>query len=56
MQTKASNRPRLKTQKHSSATHSARGKSDLAVNGGPKAVTNKLKGWPNFDESAHPRR
>src|SRR5207249_4860948 len=24
----------------------------LALNGGPKAVTNKLKGWPNFDESA----
>jgi len=52
MQTKASNRPRPKTQKHSSAMHSARGKSDLAVNVGPKAVTNKLKGWPNFDESA----
>ncbi len=24
----------------------------LAVNGGPKAVTNKLVGWPNFDDAA----
>jgi dTDP-4-amino-4,6-dideoxygalactose transaminase len=24
----------------------------LAINGGPKAVTNKLVGWPNFDEKA----
>jgi dTDP-4-amino-4,6-dideoxygalactose transaminase len=23
---------------------------ELAINGGPKAVTNKLKGWPFFDE------
>src|ERR1017187_7375628 len=24
----------------------------LAINGGPKAVTNKLQGWPQFDENA----
>ena len=24
----------------------------LAIDGGPKAVTNKLVGWPNFDEKA----
>jgi dTDP-4-amino-4,6-dideoxygalactose transaminase len=24
----------------------------LAINGGPKAVTNKLAGWPQFDENA----
>ena len=24
----------------------------LALNGGPKAVTNKLTGWPHFDENA----
>jgi dTDP-4-amino-4,6-dideoxygalactose transaminase len=24
----------------------------LAVDGGPKAVTNRLQGWPNFDEKA----
>ena len=24
----------------------------LAINGGPRAVTNKLQGWPQFDESA----
>ena len=24
----------------------------LAIDGGPKAVTNKLKGWPSFDEKA----
>jgi dTDP-4-amino-4,6-dideoxygalactose transaminase len=24
----------------------------LAINGGPKAVTNKLQGWPQFDEAA----
>ena len=24
----------------------------LAIDGGPKAVTNKLIGWPNFDEKA----
>ena len=24
----------------------------LAINGGPKAVTNKLKMWPQFDEPA----
>ena len=24
----------------------------LAINGGPKAVTNKLHGWPQFDENA----
>lgn len=24
----------------------------LAIDGGPKAVTNKLVGWPNFDENA----
>ena len=26
--------------------------NQLAINGGPKAVTNKLQGWPQFDESA----
>jgi dTDP-4-amino-4,6-dideoxygalactose transaminase len=26
--------------------------SQLAINGGPKAVTNKLQGWPQFDENA----
>jgi dTDP-4-amino-4,6-dideoxygalactose transaminase len=26
--------------------------AELAVDGGPKAVTNKLVGWPQFDESA----
>jgi dTDP-4-amino-4,6-dideoxygalactose transaminase len=25
---------------------------ELAINGGPKAVTNKLQGWPQFDENA----
>ena len=25
---------------------------ELAINGGPKAVTNKLMGWPHFDENA----
>ncbi len=24
----------------------------LAIDGGPKAVTNKLAGWPQFDEKA----
>ena len=24
----------------------------LAINGGPKAVSNKLQGWPQFDENA----
>ena len=24
----------------------------LAIDGGPKAVTNKLPGWPQFDENA----
>ena len=24
----------------------------LAIHGGPKAVTNSLKGWPSFDEKA----
>ena len=24
----------------------------LAIDGGPKAVTNKLPGWPQFDEKA----
>ena len=24
----------------------------LAIDGGPKAVTNKLVGWPKFDENA----
>ena len=24
----------------------------LAIDGGPKAVTNKLVGWPTFDEKA----
>lgn len=27
-------------------------KEKLALNGGPKAVTNTLKGWPSFDEKA----
>ncbi|MDD4727835.1 MAG: DegT/DnrJ/EryC1/StrS family aminotransferase, partial [Dysgonamonadaceae bacterium] len=27
-------------------------KEKLAIKGGPKAVTNKLKGWPSFDEKA----
>ena len=26
--------------------------TQLAINGGPKAVTNKLQGWPQFDENA----
>ena len=26
--------------------------TQLAINGGPKAVTNKLQGWPQFDEKA----
>src|SRR5512137_2127280 len=26
--------------------------NQLAINGGPKAVTNKLQGWPHFDENA----
>jgi len=26
--------------------------NQLAVNGGPKAVTNELEGWPQFDEAA----
>src|SRR6476661_3663893 len=26
--------------------------TQLAIQGGPKAVSNKLKGWPNFDEKA----
>ena len=26
--------------------------NQLAINGGPKAVTNKLQGWPQFDENA----
>jgi dTDP-4-amino-4,6-dideoxygalactose transaminase len=26
--------------------------NQLAINGGPKAVTNKLQGWPQFDEHA----
>ena len=26
--------------------------NELAINGGPKAVTNKLQGWPQFDENA----
>ncbi|MCL5096945.1 MAG: DegT/DnrJ/EryC1/StrS family aminotransferase [Candidatus Omnitrophica bacterium] len=26
--------------------------SKLAINGGPKTVTNQLKGWPQFDEKA----
>jgi len=25
---------------------------ELAINGGPRAVTGKLKAWPNFDENA----
>ena len=25
---------------------------DLAINGGAKAVTNELAGWPQFDEKA----
>jgi dTDP-4-amino-4,6-dideoxygalactose transaminase len=25
---------------------------ELAINGGPRAVTNKLEGWPKFDEKA----
>src|ERR1043166_6444932 len=24
----------------------------LAINGGPRTVTNKLQGWPHFDENA----
>src|SRR5438046_3869954 len=30
----------------------ARSASKLAIDGGPKAVTNKLQGWPQFDENA----
>jgi len=26
--------------------------NQLAINGGPKAVTNRLQGWPQFDENA----
>jgi dTDP-4-amino-4,6-dideoxygalactose transaminase len=26
--------------------------NQLAINGGPKAVTNKMQGWPQFDENA----
>jgi len=26
--------------------------NQLAIDGGPKAVTNKLQGWPQFDENA----
>src|SRR5512143_2137455 len=26
--------------------------NQLAINGGPKAVANKLQGWPQFDENA----
>ena len=28
------------------------GQRDLAINGGAKAVTNELPGWPQLDEAA----
>jgi dTDP-4-amino-4,6-dideoxygalactose transaminase len=56
MQTKAPRRTaRVSKRSKVSASRIANGKpaeSRLALEGGPKAVTNKLKGWPNFDEKA----
>ena len=33
-------------------TSASGGSQQLAIHGGPKAVTNELKGWPQFDENA----
>jgi len=55
MQTKTFHRPRPKAPKKSSPSGAGTSQPDshtLAINGGPKAVTNKLKGWPSFDEPA----
>jgi dTDP-4-amino-4,6-dideoxygalactose transaminase len=56
MQTKspASARPAKKTpaSSGSSSRKTAGSNAQLAARGGPKAVTNKLQGWPHFDENA----
>jgi len=33
-------------------TGAANNMNNLAINGGPKAVTNQLPGWPQFDDKA----
>src|SRR5436190_21362753 len=38
--------------RHSPTRAPRNSKKELAINGGPKTVTNKLQGWPQFDESA----
>src|SRR3954469_10356559 len=54
MPTKTARKPKVTTKTKSSTRKAATNSSstDLALDGGPKAVTNKLQGWPQFDENA----
>jgi len=56
MQTKASpvkaKAPKTPSPAASSRPTTKSASPQLAVDGGPKAVTNKLQGWPQFDENA----
>src|SRR3954469_6301409 len=54
MPTKTARKPKAKIKAKSPARKvvAKASSTDLAINGGPKAVSNKLKGWPNFDEKA----
>ena len=52
MQTKASSPPRAAKSKTPVKQKPPESSGRLAIDGGPKAVTNKLQGWPQFDEKA----